>query len=168
MQESQILVAQQDGLAFVQIKGRASFQNAGSVKSFYGELLEKGILRFVFDLEDCTYLDSTFLGTLAGLGAKLRRHEPSGELHILNVSERNLELMENLGLDRVLSIKVAAKDFHKPEAQELASSPTDKKTTGEHMLEAHEELVKLDPANAPKFKDVIAYLKEDLGKSQGD
>jgi hypothetical protein len=30
------------------------------------------------------------------------------------------------------------------------------------MLEAHENLVRLSPENLPKFKDVLAFLREDL------
>jgi hypothetical protein len=33
------------------------------------------------------------------------------------------------------------------------------------MLEAHETLLQIDSANVAKFKDVVAYLKEDLSQS---
>lgn len=34
--------------------------------------------------------------------------------------------------------------------------------TKETMLEAHEALVKAEPENLTKFKDVLQYLKQDL------
>jgi hypothetical protein len=35
------------------------------------------------------------------------------------------------------------------------------------ILEAHENLMEFDPRNVPKFKDVVEFLREDLGKPQG-
>ena len=32
------------------------------------------------------------------------------------------------------------------------------------ILEAHENLMQFDPRNIPKFKDVVEFLREDLGQ----
>jgi hypothetical protein len=32
------------------------------------------------------------------------------------------------------------------------------------ILEAHENLIEFDPRNVPKFKDVVEFLREDLGQ----
>ena len=32
------------------------------------------------------------------------------------------------------------------------------------ILEAHENLMEFDPRNVPKFKDVVEFLREDLGQ----
>ena len=62
----------------------------------------------------CTYLDSTFLGILLGLGLKLRE-AGNGLLNILNASPRNLELLRNLGLDRLISIDGESLPSDEPE-----------------------------------------------------
>src|ERR1700744_175240 len=98
---SKILVARSGDLGFVKVVGRGSFQNSGCLKAFYLQLLKEGVSRFVIDLGSCTYLDSTFLGILLGLGLKLRE-SGKGLLNILNASSRNLELLRNLGLDRLI------------------------------------------------------------------
>jgi anti-sigma B factor antagonist len=166
--ESKILVAKKDELAFVEVIGRGSFQNAGCLKSFYQELLKNGTSRFVVDLKGCTYLDSTFLGTLTGLGLALKE-KASGQLHILNASPRNLELLQNLGLDRLFDIEITATDFTKPcESRELPNGAPDKNREARDMIDAHQCLMDLDPRNVPKFKDVVAYLKEDLGISTSE
>src|SRR5271168_2119908 len=100
---SKILVARSVDLGFVKVVGRGSFQNSGCLKAFYLQLLHDGVTRFVVDLDACTYLDSTFLGILLGLGLKLK-DKGTGLLHILNASPRNLELLKNLGLDRLINI----------------------------------------------------------------
>lgn len=165
MDISKILVARKDDLAFIQVTGRGSFQNAGAVKSFYTELLQKGVNRFVVDLNECTYLDSTFLGTLTGLGMRLKEKSAGkGRLHIINVNARNVELLHNLGLDRLFNIDVTPRDFAQPgPLQEMKPEKVDREESAQQMLEAHTNLVEWDSKNIPKFKDVIIYLKEDLG-----
>src|SRR5271156_4504003 len=100
---SKILVARSGDLGFVKVVGRGSFQNSGCLKAFYLQLLKEGVTRFVIDLSACTYLDSTFLGILLGLGLKLRE-SGKGLLNILNASSRNLEILRNLGLDRLIQL----------------------------------------------------------------
>ncbi|MEM1059577.1 MAG: STAS domain-containing protein [Verrucomicrobiota bacterium] len=170
MQETQILVARQGSLAFIQVKGRGSFQNAGALKSFYQEMLAEEVVQFVIDLEKCTYMDSTFMGTLAGLGAKLKQR-PDGGVRIVNVGERSLEMLRNLGLDRVVTISLSGVDYQQPSEREMSEAPApdqSKREITQGMLEAHETLAAIDASNAPKFKDVLAYLKEDLGKTAED
>jgi anti-sigma B factor antagonist len=165
--KSKILVARRDATAFVLVVGRGSFQNAGALKQFYAELLETGVRQYVVDMAECHYLDSTFLGTLTGLGMRLRENAggKAGRLVIVNVDSRNLELMQNLGMNRLPTIEVRASG-PAPDAplEELKVADPSKVEIGKQMLEAHEQLVRLDPANADKFKDVLTYLKEDLGK----
>src|SRR5271169_2600992 len=101
---SKILVAQGADLGFVKVVGRGSFQNSSCLKAFSQQLLKEGVRRFVVDLGACTYLDSTFLGILLGLGLKLRE-AGSGRLRIQNANTRNLELLRNLGLNRLINVE---------------------------------------------------------------
>ena len=151
-------------MAYIQVNGRGSFQNASHLKSFYSEVIKSGAQRFVIDLKNCTYLDSTFLGTMTGLGLKIK-DSPHGGLQIINASTRNLELMQNLGLDRLFHIQVTGMDYKPEEIQELEKTSSSKVSTGETMLEAHENLMLWDSRNIAKFKDVVDYLREDLGQS---
>ena len=191
---SKILVARTGDLGFVKVVGRGSFQNSGCLKAFYLQLLKDGVSRFVIDLGACTYLDSTFLGILLGLGLKLREGG-SGLLNILNASPRNLELLRNLGLDRLINVAGgnlpgevdAQTDETRPlspatgngsgggsagleavKAENFQDLPCPVPTRAEAaptILEAHEALMKFDPRNVPKFKDVVEFLREDIGQT---
>jgi anti-sigma B factor antagonist len=189
---SKILVARSGDLGFVKVVGRGSFQNSGCLKAFYIQLLKDGVTRFVIDLGACSYLDSTFLGILLGLGLKLRESGRS-LLTILNASSRNLELLRNLGLDRLINIAGGnlPGEGGATKTGPLAAAPTNgsgkptmnlngmKEENLEEMpcpvptraeaaptiLEAHEALMQFDPRNVPKFKDVVEFLREDLGQS---
>ena len=167
---SKILVARSADLGFIKVVGRGSFQNSGCLKAFYQQLLKEGVYRFVVDLEACTYLDSTFLGILLGLGLKLK-DAGNGLLHILNASPRNLELLKNLGLDRLIHIdSPRAKLNGVPEnkLEEVACARPTREEAAPTILEAHEALMEFDPRNIPKFKDVVEFLREDLGQPAGN
>lgn len=160
MDPSKILVCSEDQKATVKVVGKGSFQNAHLLKSFYTEVIPRGISIFFVDLQECTYLDSTFLGTLALLGSSLRKKQ--GKLTVINAHARNMELMQNLGLDRIFKIEasvteVIPTDLHAAQAPSLS-----KEESGKQMLEAHEMLIAVDSRNLAKFKDVVTYLREDL------
>jgi anti-anti-sigma regulatory factor len=165
VETSKILVARSANLGFVKVVGRGSFQNSGCLKTFYLQLLKDHVDKFVIDLDACTYLDSTFLGILLGLGLKLRS-AGNGLLHILNASPRNVELLKNLGLDRLISIDAKKADLNGMDGQKLEQlecRPATKTEAGPTILEAHENLMNFDARNVAKFKDVVEFLREDLG-----
>jgi anti-sigma B factor antagonist len=169
VEASKILVARSANLGFVKVVGRGSFQNSGCLKSFYQQLLKEKVDRFVIDLDACTYLDSTFLGILLGLGLKLRA-AGNGLLHILNASPRNIELLKNLGLDRLINIDAKRVDLNgvaEHKLEEIDCPIATKAEAGPTILEAHEALMEFDPRNIPKFKDVVEFLREDLGQPVG-
>ncbi len=164
---SKILVARSVNLGFIKVVGRGSFQNSGCLKAFYLQLLKEGVSRFVVDLDACTYLDSTFLGILLGLGLKLK-DAGNGRLHILNANPRNLELLKNLGLDRLIHIDGKHAELNGVADKPLEEMPCPVPTRDEAaptILEAHENLMEFDPRNVPKFKDVVEFLREDLGQT---
>lgn len=164
MEESSILVRQSGEVGIIQIHGRGSFQNASHIKFFTQNAKSLGIHLFAFDLQHCTHMDSTFMGTMAGLAIELKQHNhPPPELY--NISSRNLELLQTLGLDRLLVIKKDLVDLSADHFQELKPSgrTPGKEEVSRDMLKAHEALIKVDKQNASKFEDVIHFLREKLG-----
>src|ERR1017187_1365409 len=168
---SKILVARNADLGFVKVVGRGSFQNSGCLKAFYQQLLKEGVYSFVVDLDACTYLDSTFLGILLGLGLKLKE-AGNGLLHIVNANLRNLELLRNLGLDRLIHIEGSVENgsaqrngVEEGNMEEITCPVPTRAEAAPTILEAHENLMEFDPRNVPKFKDVVEFLREDLGQS---
>jgi anti-sigma B factor antagonist len=144
----------------VRVEGRASFANSGSLKDFFAEMLRQGKARFVIDFAACTSMDSTFLGVLAGAALELRRRQPPGRLILARVGERNLELIRNLGLHRLATVD--AGDFRLDFAgggRALDPKARDELASARLVLEAHENLVNADAANAAKFQDVLAFLR---------
>lgn len=146
----------------VRVQGRASFQNSPSLHDFLTAMTDSGRIRFVIDFRDCTSMDSTFLGVLAGAALKLRKLPVRGSLVLCRLSGRNLELVRNLGLDRLLTIDEGTEGCV-PEAPSTALPSTPALSELEQarlVLKAHEDLVAVDEANRAKFQDVLGFLKD--------
>jgi anti-sigma B factor antagonist len=144
----------------VRVDGRASFQNSACLRDFITEMLARGKTRFVLDFQHCASMDSTFLGVLAGAAIELRKTAPGGSIVVTRVGQRNLELMRNLGLHRLLTID--AGNFSM--SFQGCDTPLEAKKSSEiesarMVLEAHENLVNADEANRTKFQDVLAFLR---------
>jgi anti-sigma B factor antagonist len=147
----------------VRVEGKGSFLNSTGLKEFAKEMINRGFREFAIDLKNCPVMDSTFMGTLAGIALRLRELG-QGTLHVINLNERNSDLLSNLGLDQLFCIEARAETPASPSAAQvpLVSAAPDKVAQARTMLEAHEACVEANEANAAKFKDVLEYLKQDL------
>ncbi|OQW96300.1 MAG: hypothetical protein BWK77_05380 [Verrucomicrobia bacterium A1] len=167
-----LLVAVQQNTAFISIQGRGSFKISAAMKEFAAAAIAQGCRRLVLDMADCVGMDSTFMGVLAGLAARLKS-QAGGRIVMVNLSLRTRGLLTTLGLDQVIDPYMAGAtpaDLQPYVARrgDLSSLDTQEKSqraTAETMLEAHEALVQLSPENLPKFKDVLTFLREDLKKT---
>jgi anti-anti-sigma factor len=162
--------AQLEGkVAVIRVSGRCSFQNSAYLEKA-AELCqsETGPCSFVLDLRDCQAMDSTFLGTLAGIAL---RQKAAGRdtLIAVNVSKPLQRTMSLLGLTHILDIREAHTDW-KPD-QEIAVGETDKVEMSRaeqvaHMIEAHRRLIEIDSGNEVRFEDVLKYLDESLERAR--
>lgn len=148
---------------WVRVEGKGNFQNSAPLRDFAKEMLGRGHRRFVIDLRGCPLMDSTFMGTLAGVALKLHA-AGDGVVQVVNLNERTRSLLTNLGLDHLLRIEPES-GIAGPaplEEESLSLDPGNKKTQTETMLAAHEAVVEANPENEAKFKDVLEYLRHDL------
>jgi anti-anti-sigma regulatory factor len=147
------------------VAGRGSFLNSGGLKDFARAMVNKGYREFVFDLQDCAMMDSTFMGTMAGMALRLKELG-QGRLHVVHCGERSRDLLSGLGLDQIFDIH--ANGAAAPQCQLLskkgstAEGETQKREQAGTMLAAHEALCRAAPENVTRFKDVLEYLKQDL------
>jgi anti-sigma B factor antagonist len=156
--------------ACIKISGRANFTSSIDFKTLVQELSQKGCAYFVLDLSECTLMDSTFLGVLAGFGLKAQgsKGEPGKTvLELLNSNERITDLLESLGVLHLF--RLTQGPLQVPEyaqAQALSTSCPTREDVRRACLEAHETLMQINPQNASKFKEVAAFLSEDLKKAR--
>jgi anti-sigma B factor antagonist len=160
----QIPVSNTDRVVWIRVEGNGSSTNSVALKEFAKEMIQRGVREFIVDLCDCPAMDSTFMGTLAGISLSLRELG-AGSLSVINLHQRNAQSLYSLGLDKLFNVRVSA---IKKDGQALPASPdTDRAVSAQTMLEAHEARIMTAPENLPKFKDVVRYLEEVLRSSKG-
>ena len=81
---------------YVQIREKASYLNCAPLRSFLHQMVNEGNRVFVVDFQNCSSMDSTFLGILVGLALQLRKFQDGGSLTLLNLIGRNLETVEKV------------------------------------------------------------------------
>jgi anti-anti-sigma regulatory factor len=148
----------------VRVAGRGNFLNSGSLKEFATEMVNRGYREFIFDLQDCAMMDSTFMGTMAGMALRLKELG-QGRLHVVHCGERSRELLSGLGLDQIFDIQANGSDAPECEALKKSGGQTaavQKREQAGTMLAAHEALCEAAPENFTRFKDVLEFLKQDL------
>jgi anti-anti-sigma factor len=155
---------------YVRVVGRGTFQNSQPLRLFALQKIDQGQREFVVDLGQCQGMDSTFLGVLAGIGLRLRQNGKLATVHIVNVSPRNLELLQTLGLDRLFAMNsstpppLAEAGYRQLPDTDLTqlTHPPGKDETTDLMIEAHDNLVRADKHNAPKFRELTRFLRESI------
>ncbi len=155
--QTQMQVATIDKVTCIKVAGPANFSLGVDFKSVTSQCCEEGNRALLLDLSSCSNMDSTFLGILVGLIGRLDRIE------LLNPCERVVDLVENLGVLDLVSVGKGANPFD-GQLERAESTNAGKRELAEASLEAHHTLMRLNPENVPRFKDVAKFLEEDLGR----
>lgn len=139
------------------------------MKQFGEERIHAGEKRLVIDLGGCTGMDSTFMGSLAGMAARLTAG--GGALEIADIDSRGRQSLEDLGLDCMMAIcppdapwigRLDAIRHELAPPRSIAALPN-VRDRAKHVLEAHETLADTSKDNAKRFSGVISILRDDLG-----
>jgi anti-anti-sigma regulatory factor len=161
---AKMLVSVGNSTAFVQIDGRANFTSSVDFKALLDQLLQKGYTCFILDLTKCVLMDSTFLGVLAGFGLRLNAPQPDKverNIRLFNPNSRISELLENLGVLHLF--QVTDGNVNAPaDTTDVKSTNASREEVTNTCLEAHKTLMNINPENVSRFKDVAAFLAEDL------
>jgi len=156
-----------DHTAVIRVEGRGSFKISPPMKQFIHQVMGNGSAdRIVIDMADCTGMDSTFMGLVAGTACMVKS-KPGFGFKLINLSEKNLKLFKTLGVDRVVHYSMAGSGEERVEGTDtetvlLEPDFEDKLEAAKTTLEAHETLVDINPENLDKFKSVLEFLKDDV------
>lgn len=151
---------------------RGCFINSPSLKSVAGRYIDAGGSCIVVDLEFCPGVDSTFMGTLAGLARRCMA--AGGALQVASPTARTRSAMESLGLDMLLEIDPPEAAWQSQlESRRAALSqssaadvpepaPLSELDRTRHVLDAHNTLRSMNRQNDETFGYVCETLQEDL------
>lgn len=173
-------------VVWLSVHGAGSKENSADVVKFIEPEIEEGKSRFVVDLDECTGLDSTFMGMLIGVSKRLARVQ-QGCLHIINAHGRNAQLLRGLGVQYFCSVSEDAGPFAKRpvdpctcaandatpitkedivDHHEVAHHELTKGEQTQHCFTAHKDLCDASSANKEKFKDVLDLMGQKLMQLQ--
>lgn len=163
-----LLVAFQDKQAFVKPVGRATFKQAPALKRFSVSVLSKGCKEVHFDMSQCSSLDSTFMGVLAGMAMWPVKGGKKVEVTLTGLSARTRSMLSTLGLERIIRCyegspesQTDAQKAADPAVKEIQHD-ADKDETLDTMRTAHQDLVRADKENEARFCDVLTYLDQEM------
>src|SRR5260221_11734317 len=122
---SEILVSCADRIVWVRLEGNGSSTHSTALRDFAKQIIHRGAREFIVDLCNCPVMDSTFMGTLAGISLWLGELG-EGCLSVVNLKERNAESLCSLGLDQLFNalgncIKKYGQALPKPLAEDRPS-----------------------------------------------
>jgi anti-anti-sigma regulatory factor len=142
------------------------------MKTFGDERISAGERCLVVDLGACTGMDSTFMGTLAGMATRLAAKD-GGVLQIADTGARNRRSLEDLGLDFLMEIDPPEAAWQaRIEAIRSELKPPQKVAVpgqiqrAMHVLEAHQVLAEANDSNARVFSTVVSMLEDELAEKQ--
>lgn len=170
--ECPILFGIFEGFSWIRCEGKGSFLNSPALKDFGINRISSGEVCLVIDLQACTGMDSTFMGTLAGLAARLSVRD-GGVIQVADAGPRNRRSLEDLGLDFLMEIEPPEPVWHpkletvraglKP-LQPIALPGQVQQTL--HVLEAHKILSETNEKNTKVFANVVNLLEAELAEKQ--
>ena len=145
--------------AFIKVCSKATYLNCESIRKFFEEQKKIGQKRYIIDFQDCLGMDSTFLGILVGVALKIRAENDGGSLILLNLRERNLETVCNLGIHQITEISSEEVKDAK-QLKELVQNSSSSSVGSETIYNAHKALMNLNEKNLKVFSDVVSYLEQ--------
>ena len=159
-----ILVAVIENTVYIKPIGPAVQDNCLGLRDFIRAMTRRGCQRVAFDLDQCTAMDSTFLGVIAS-AAMSNTHGRSKTVAILNADDEAKHELDMIGLLPVVMCREEEYDI--PEEIELSEVdfvhlPQDERERMERTKELHEELIKLNEKNRKQWGAFVEMLEEEL------
>lgn len=145
----------------VRVCGLGCFRNAHLLEEFCAEMIEAGYSWFLIDLKECRGMDSTFMGVLVGLSGFLGDRQDAAVV-LMNADQHNRELVENLGLNRVVTVLHKSVQMPQVEDEVLEDDGVDDDARMEMVRRAHENLCEIDKRNALKFGGFLEQLTREI------
>lgn len=156
---NRLCVYRAEDAVLVQVVGLGNMFLAPTLHAFVESELKAGFSSFVIDLEQCTGMDSTFMGTFIGLSAEVKRN--FGWFCLVNVSDDNMRLLQMLGVLHMVSVHEG--EFPPAAGEYTTLFPTnDPYVRQKQIHSAHRLLMDSHPENEKRFGPFIKALEAEM------
>lgn len=157
-----IFFTEKNNTLYITAKGHVTARFCAQLKDFVTEHLQEKqtVTDAYLEMKDCTYMDSTFIGVIAGINKQLKKHLGK-KLHLQNVQKPCMELLDSMSLSSLLDFidtPIEFPDQTEAETKEGFTKPED-------IIEAHENLIELSDENKRKFSLLNQILNDSYKKN---
>lgn len=161
-EQEQILFACIDNCCYFKLCGELRYTNATGMDDLVERLFSQQLQcqQLVVDLNDVSFMDSTYIGLLASL-ARYCQQQQLPRPTLFSTHEEVNELLFGLCLDQAFDIVQQATRPALDMAGIGAQQYSDQQQ-GEMILRAHEALIALNDKNKAEFQPVVDLLKQQL------
>jgi anti-anti-sigma factor len=148
---------QQPHAVTFRVEGRATMNQSLPLRQCAERLIAAGVSQVRVDLRACSYVDSTFVGTLLTLKKATDRH--AGHFSLVMPSPACGKILQQMGLMDLLPAESSELD---PDAEwsDLAVPPADPTSFRQNVAEAHKELADLPGTTGKQFEAVMRCIEQ--------
>lgn len=165
MKENNFLYFKYNHTYIIKLKGEVRYTKCTDLEKFINFIFGKNTIEnIIIDLKETQYLDSTCLGLLAKMANYLITHKNKKPTIISDRDNIN-HILRGVGFNKVFHI-IKRYPHNTDELNRISLDDKDHIDTdmGKMIMEAHEELFKLNQKNKETFKDVVEIFKKQYGK----
>ncbi len=159
---TQILVYEGNDTVVFRVAGRGTMCHCVALRSRAEQSLGRGVRRLLVDLRDCTYFDSTFLGTLLMLKRAATEHG-GAEFGLVDPSPACRRLLAQMQMDRYFPQVETACESN--EGCELCTD-YDPSAFKWNIVCAHQELASLSGPEGASFRPLAERLAAEFKASR--
>lgn len=159
-----------EGIVVIKVIGKGTHLQSPALRHVFEITRDlKPAPQYIFDLEQCTMMDSTFMGTMASIGL-YQRNALGTQTIVTNMDEHVHYLLDTLGLKYIMDLRTQGREPYTAQA-ERNLKPVESPNISHvdrivMMIEAHERLVSIDNQNEVKFQGVLKSLRESLERAE--
>lgn len=161
-QQEQILFACIDNCCYFKLSGELRYTNATGMDDLVERLFASQLncQQLVVDLNDASFMDSTYIGLLASL-ARYCQQQQLPRPTLFSTNKEVNDLLFSLCLEQAFDI-VQQATTAEPAMVSIAAQDYSEQQQGQMILRAHEALIELNDKNKTAFAPVVELLKQQL------
>jgi anti-sigma B factor antagonist len=159
-QQGTIRFFQDERTILLRIEGWATMSQSLPLRRFVEQNLSGRTEKVWVDVRHCTYIDSTFLGTLLYLH-RVALRAGGREFRLISPSPACTNLLAQMGVLEVFVV-LDMEEAAPSSWTNLSREVEDKKCFQRNVIEAHEELASLPGAAGEPFRAVVRCLTKDV------
>jgi anti-anti-sigma regulatory factor len=149
----------------IRIEGRGTMQESHAARDLALRTLDADPGAVVlYDLSDCDYLDSTFLGSVLELWRRFGKASPARYM-VVATADRRRQLFGACGIDRLIVATETPPELRGEWCVLPASGTRNSRELMRHVMECHRTLAQVDSPMRAAFARIADQIEKDLAKA---